>query len=326
MKGRFNGATVLVTGGAGFIGSHLTDRLLREGSRVIVIDNLSSGSIENVSVHKQNGDFAFVKTNILQKRELIKCVRNVDVVFHLAASPDTRIGATDTERDYKQNLFGTRMLLEAMRETGTRQIVFASSSTVYGDAKIIPTSESYAPSPISLYAASKLACEAFISAYCHLFGLSATVLRLANIVGPRTTHGVVYDFYTKLRENPRRLEMLGDGRQKKSYLYVDDCVKAFLKALPRRESEMETYNVGSEDQVDVRGIAKIVSGEMGLPRIELIAKSSISDGRGWKGDVKEMLLDASKMRGRGWTPLHSSEEAVRLTTKALVSGNRQGLP
>jgi UDP-glucose 4-epimerase len=319
MTGLFGGKRILVTGGAGFIGSHLTDRLLEEGAAVTVFDDMSSGSETNVSGHRNNPKFSFERASLLEKDKLKTSLAEIDAVYHLAASPDTRTGLTDTRRDLEQNVLATHALLESMRGSKTRSLVFASTSTVYGEAAQMPTPESYGPAkPISLYGASKLSSEGFISAYCHMFGFSASVLRLANVVGPRITHGAIFDFYTNLRRNSKRLEIQGDGTQRKSYLHVDDCVAAFLAATPSTASGMEVYNAGSEDQTDVMSIAKIVAEEMSLPSVQFELKTSTSDGRGWKGDVKEMLLDVSKLKSKGWLTRFTSEEAVRATAQALV--------
>jgi UDP-glucose 4-epimerase len=215
-------------------------------------------------------------------------------VFHLAASPDVRTGVRDPRTDFEQNLVATRNLLEAMRmsESG-KNLVFASTSTVYGEAKSIPTHEDYGPMmPVSLYGATKLGCEALIMAYCHLFDMRAVIYRFANIVGPRSRHGVIYDFIEKLRSDCRELEVLGDGTQSKSYMVVDDCVEAFLFGHPPASDRVEVFNIGSDDMVDVKTIARIVIEEMGLSDVKLRFAAGV-EGRGWPGDVKEMQLEHS---------------------------------
>jgi UDP-glucose 4-epimerase len=201
-----------------------------------------------------------------------------------------------------------------------RSIAFTSSSTVYGEAKIIPTPEDYGPlKPISLYGASKLACESLISGYAHMFGFNSVICRLANIVGSRSSHGVVYDFIRKLKENPKKLEVLGDGTQSKSYLFIDDCIEAHFIAVENARDRVEIYNVGSEDKVNVLTIAKIVAEEMGLSKVEIHKTGGVDGGKGWKGDVKEMFLDISKLKRLGWKPKSNSAEAVRLTVKGMLS-------
>ena len=205
----------------------------------------------------------------------------------------------------------------------TKTVLFTSSSTVYGEASRIPTPEDYAPlKPISVYGSSKLACEALIVGYAYAYGFKAVIYRLANIIGPRSTHGVVYDFVRKLRKNPRELEVLGDGTQTKSYLFIDDCVDAMLVGLEKAESQVEVFNIGSEDQIDVKTIANIVISEMGLKNVRLRFTGGVNGGRGWVGDVKNMLLETSRIKSRGWMPRHNSEESVRLAIRATLSKAR----
>jgi UDP-glucose 4-epimerase len=206
------------------------------------------------------------------------------------------------------------------RSENTKTIVFSSTSTVYGDAEVIPTVEDYGPlEPISLYGASKLACEALISAFCHLFALRAIVYRFANVVGARCNHGVVYDFIQKLRKNPKELEILGDGRQRKSYLLVNDCVEAFLFGLEHSEEVFEVFNVGSEDSLDVTNIARIVVAEMGLQEVNFHYTGGVDGGRGWRGDVKDMLLDITKLVEIGWRPKHNSLKSISSAARSLIS-------
>ncbi|MEM3386091.1 MAG: NAD-dependent epimerase/dehydratase family protein [Nitrososphaerales archaeon] len=309
---------VLVTGGAGFIGSHLVDALMERGEEVAVLDNLSRGRVENVAKWFGHERFKFMRGDLLHPSDIRLAMDGCEVVFHLAANPEVRLGALDTRVDYEQNVLATYNLLEAVREFGVG-VVFASTSTVYGEADVIPTPENYGPlKPISLYGASKLACEALISGYAHMFGLNSVILRLANVVGPRCAHGVIYDFVMKLRSNPNVLEVLGDGTQRKSYLYVDDVVDAFLLASRNlQQDRLQVYNVGSEDQVDVLSIAKIVVDEMGLKDVAFRCAGGL-EGRGWVGDVKEMLLDVSKIKKMGWRPRSRSVEAVKLAVREFL--------
>lgn len=310
---------VLVTGGAGFIGSHLVDLLMNEGAFVRIIDNLSSGTEDNIRKHYGKANFQFVRGDLLNPSDIKDAVKDIDIIFHLAANSEVRISSINPEIHYRQNVEATYNLLEAVRQADVSSLLFTSSSTVYGEAKKIPTPEDYAPlKPISMYGASKLAAEALISAYAYTYGFNAVIFRLANIVGPRSRRGVVYEFVQKLRENPRELEVLGDGTQAKSYLYVTDCIQAMLLPIERAWKGIEIYNVGSEDQIDVRKIAKIVIGELGLRDVKIRFTGGIDGGRGWKGDVKNMLLDVSKLRSLGWKPKYNSEEAVRLTVRELA--------
>ncbi len=312
----------IVTGGAGFIGSHLVDRLMEEGWYVKVIDNLSSGEFKNIERWQGSSRFEFVQLDLKDREKTIKELKGAEVVFHLAANPEVRVGAQDPIAIYNDNLVVTLNVLEAMRINRIGIIVFTSSSTVYGEARVKPTPEEYTPlEPISVYGACKLACEALISGYAHTFGLRALILRLANIIGPRARHGVIYDFIRKLRKNPYQLEILGDGTQRKSYLYIDDCIEAIVhlyRTFLKSDRRIEVYNVGSPDWVTVKEIADIVVSEMGLKDVKYVFTGGVDGGRGWKGDVKYMLLDIRKAISTGWKPRYDSREAVRLATRALL--------
>jgi UDP-glucose 4-epimerase len=308
---------LLVTGGAGFIGSHLVRRLVAEGYAVTVFDDFSSGKRENLADLEREGKIQVVEGDVTTLNGLDKAVRGTDAVFHLAANPEVRLG--DPTVHFETNVRGTFNVLEAMRRAKVDSIVFASSSTVYGDASVIPTSETYSPlKPISVYGAAKLAGESLISAYCASYGLKGVVLRYANVVGPRLTHGVIHDFVEKLRANPRELEILGDGSQRKSYLYVDDAVSATVQCWKQTGSRFEVFNVGSDDDIDVRRIADIVLSEMGLSAVVYRYTGGIDGGRGWRGDVKYMRLDVSKLKSLGWSPRFGSEMAVRLACRSAL--------
>ncbi|MEM2249196.1 MAG: NAD-dependent epimerase/dehydratase family protein [Candidatus Bathyarchaeia archaeon] len=303
---------ILVTGGAGFIGSHLVDRLCKMGKDVIVFDNLSSGTIENVRKWLGSPGFRFIRGDLLSLEEVVKSINGCDTVFHLAANPEVRVGSENPQIHYEQNVLTTFNLLEAIRKVGVvKTLVFTSSSTVYGDAETIPTPEDYAPlKPLSTYGASKLAAEALISAYANTYGFKAIIYRLANIVGLRSQHGVIYDFIKRLRENPKRLEILGDGTQMKSYLHVEDCVDAILIGLEASNERVSIFNVGSEDQIVVREIADIVCAKMGLKNVQYVFTGGVDGGRGWKGDVKVMLLNIKRLKSLGWRPKLNSRQAV----------------
>ncbi|MET1124589.1 MAG: NAD-dependent epimerase/dehydratase family protein [Archaeoglobaceae archaeon] len=299
---------ILVTGGAGFIGSHIVDRLVKDHD-VVVVDNLSSGRADYV-----NPEAKFVKAD-LATDPVGEYLEGVEIVWHVAANPDVRRGSEDPDEIYRNNVLATYRLLEAMRKKGVRRIVFTSTSTVYGEAKVIPTPEDYPPEPISVYGASKLACEAMIMSYCHTFDMQSWIFRFANVVGRRSTHGVIYDFVMKLRKNPNELEILGNGEQNKSYIYIDDCVDAMFLAVERSEDRVNVFNIGSEDQVKVRRIAEIVCEEMKLsPRFRFTGGD-----RGWKGDVPVMMLSIERLKRLGWKPKYSSEQAVRLAVKDLLA-------
>jgi UDP-glucose 4-epimerase len=312
---------VLVTGGVGFIGSSLVDALLQSGNEVVVFDHFSKDSQGNLSNWSANQKFKLVRGDMLDRSSLMKAVDSCSTVFHLAANSDVRIGASDTKLDYENNILATYNLLEAMKNSNNTQckkIIFTSTSAVYGETMIQPTSETYsALMPISLYGASKLACEAMISAYCHMFGMSGVVFRLANVIGARSTHGVVYDFVMKLFANPKYIEILGDGQQNKSYLYIDDCINALMH-VGKIQKTFEVFNAGSNDRIKVLDIANIIIKELSLDNVSLKFTTGI-EGRGWKGDVKEMLLDSSKLCAFGWKAEYNSREAVILTTRKMIN-------
>ena len=313
---------VIVTGGCGFIGSHLVDKLIELGHEVLVIDNLSSGSLNNVKNHIDKPYFKLIKDDLKVLGDWLNSLKEAEAVFHFAANPEVRVSVTDPRIHFNENILATFNVLEACRKYDVPYIVFASSSTVYGDAKVIPTPEDYHPlEPISVYGACKLACENLIITYSKLYGLKGLILRYANIIGPRSNHGVIIDFIDKLKRNPKELEILGDGTQRKSYLHVYDAINATLhlfKTFKKSNRDYDIYNVGSEDWVMVREIADIVVEEMGLKNVKYVFKPGTPDGRGWPGDVKFMLLDISKLKSTGWKPRWSSRDAVRITVKQLL--------
>jgi UDP-glucose 4-epimerase len=312
--------TILITGGAGFIGSHLADRFMEQGEDVRVFDNLSAGTKSNIEKWVGDPRFDFVKGDLLEPSEIKTALEGCRMVYHLAANPEVRGWLAGPEEHFRQNIVGTYNLLEAIREQDAVDLlVFTSTSTVYGEASIIPTPETYAPlKPISNYGASKLAAEALICSYSSLYGFRSIIYRMANVVGPRSGHGVIYDFAEKLKRNPNELEVLGDGTQSKSYLFVDDCITGMILGVVHTEATVEILNIGSEDRVSVLEIASIVIEEMGLKDVEVELTGGVDGGRGWKGDVKLMQLDMSRLRAFGWSPLFSSTEAVRLTAISLV--------
>jgi UDP-glucose 4-epimerase len=283
---------ILVTGGAGFIGSHLVDRFIEKGSRLTVFDNMSSGKMEFIEDHLENPDFTLIKGDLLDQEAIEKACRGIDFICHVAANPDVRLGASDTRIHLDQNILATYNLLEAMRKNSIKKIAFTSTSTVYGEASIIPTPEDYGPLiPISLYGASKLACEALITSYSHTFDMQAWIFRFANIVGPRSTHGITVDFIKKLRKNANLLEILGDGKQEKSYLHVSECIDAILFLIENSKEKVNIFNIGSEDTISATEIGKAVIEEMGLSNVEF---TYTGGNRGWKGDVPRMRLGIEK--------------------------------
>jgi UDP-glucose 4-epimerase len=309
----------LVTGGAGFIGSHLVENLLANNHDVKVLDNLSSGDPKNLEKARDNPNFNFIRGTLLSRRDLRKGLRDCTSVYHFAANPEVRAKNASPEEHFEQNIRATYNLLEAIRVNGGIDlVVFTSSSTVYGEPTLFPTPENYAPlKPISLYGASKLSGEALISAYSSMYGLKSVIFRLANIVGPRSNHGVIYDFIKKLEKNPYEFEVLGDGTQSKSYLYVSDCVKGILHGAKRVKEGTLIFNIGSGDRVNVLDIAKIVKEEAGYPDAQIKLTGGVDGGRGWEGDVKLMQLDISKLKNSGWEAAYGSAEAVRITARKI---------
>jgi UDP-glucose 4-epimerase len=315
---------ILITGGAGFIGSALASTLIMRSkdNQVTVFDDLSTGSKENILHLDSNPNFNFVYGSTLDVSALQNVVDVSDTVFHLAANPSVALGAYDTRKDFEQNIIATYNLIEAMRKsTSCKKILFASTSTIYGEAPNMPISESYGPlKPISLYGSTKLSCEAMISGYCHMFQMSGITLRLANIIGPVSKKGVVYDFVSKLSSSPNFLNILGNGKQNKSYLYIDDCIEAIMKIksqMDQNKKIFEIFNIGSADTVNVLDIAKIVIKEMSLGDVILNFTDNL-DGRGWNGDVREFLLDCSRLTSLGWKPKMNSREAVKYTAQLYV--------
>lgn len=318
---------VLVTGGAGFIGSYLVGALLTQGIYVTVFDNLSTGRLRNIKEWLTHKNFTFIKGDLLNPVDIEKLEKNqYKIVFHLAANPEVRVGSTNPSIHFQQNVVATEMLLEHFRNSqSTFTVLFVSTSTVYGEPAKIPTKENYAPlKPISIYGATKLACESLISAYAYTYGFKAIIYRLANIVGPRSEHGVIYDLVQKLRKKPNDLEILGDGTQNKSYLYIRDCIEAMLLGLEKSEEQVGIYNIGSEDQINVKEIAHIVIEEMELKNVKLKFTGGVDGGRGWKGDVKNMLLDISKIKALGWKPKLNSKQAMKKTVTSLIQKQSLG--
>jgi len=319
---------VLVTGGAGFIGSHVVDRLVDEGLEVRILDNLSSGSLDNLAHHKDNSKVEVVVGDLKRMEDVAKALERVDVVFHFAANPEVRVSAINPEVHFNENVVATFNLLEAMRREGVRELVFASSSSVYGEPDEVPVDERAPVKPVSVYGASKAACESLIHAYSKLYGIKAVILRYANVVGPRLKHGVVYDFVNKLRRNPSELEVLGNGKQVRSYIHVSDAVEATMIAWRESDNHFEVYNVASEDWITVDEVADEVLKAMDLRGVRRVYRS-VLHGVGWPGDVRRIALRIDKLKALGFKPSMNSREAVRVTAKKLVeelNGRAQRLP
>ena len=307
-------ATAFVSGCAGFIGSHLTDRLLAEGGTVIGFDDFSTGQwqfLENALRHPR---FRVIKGDLLDVAALRAAMSGADFVFHLAANADVRHGTEHPYKDLEQNTLATYNVLECMRANGISRIAFASTGSVYGETVVLPTPED-APFPVqtSLYGASKLACEGLIAAYCTGFEFQAWIFRLVSILGERYSHGHVFDFYKQLSRHPTQLLVLGNGKQRKSYLHVQDCMDAMLLALSRAGERVNVFNVGTEDCCEVRESVGWISAALGLnPQITYMGGE-----RGWPGDNPFVLLDTSRIRALGWHPRISIEEGVRRTVGFL---------
>ncbi|ADI74121.1 NAD-dependent epimerase/dehydratase [Methanohalobium evestigatum Z-7303] len=307
---------ILITGGAGFIGSHILDLLMEYDNEILIFDNLSSGNENFIKHHINKNNFKFIDGNLLNFKEIDSACEETDFVFHIAANPDVKLGSENTKVHFDQNIKATYNLLESMRKNNVKKIAFTSTSTIYGEADIIPTPENYGPLvPISLYGASKLSCEGLISSFCHTFDMQSWIFRFANIVGNRSNHGVIFDFIKKLKINPNQLEILGDGQQRKSYLHVHDCVNAILYSINKSNNTVNIYNIGSEDTINVTEIAEIVVDEMGLKNVEF---NYTGGSRGWKGDVPKMMLSIDKLKNLGWEPTYNSEKSIRDTVKALI--------
>ncbi|MEZ0394582.1 MAG: NAD-dependent epimerase/dehydratase family protein [Desulfurococcaceae archaeon] len=307
----------LVTGGAGFIGSHLVDELVNRGWKVRVVDNMSSGRPENVAGHVRSGSVELVVADLKDPEVALRASEGASVIFHFAANPEVRVSATSPEIHFRENVVATFNVLEAARRRGIAEIVFASSSSVYGEPAEIPVGEEAPIRPVSVYGASKAACEALLHSYSSLYGIRAVALRYANVVGPRLRHGVVHDLLVKLKANPRELEVLGDGTQLRSYLHVRDAVAATLLAFEGAPDGFSAFNVGNRDWIAVADIVGIVTSELGVePKIVYRPHAG---GVGWPGDVKRVALKIDRIAALGFSPSASSAEAVRETVRALSS-------
>jgi UDP-glucose 4-epimerase len=309
-----------ITGGAGFIGSHLVDRLLAEGNDVTVFDNLSSGKEDFITAHKENPRFRFIVGELLDLDTLLAVNKDHETVFHLAANPDARRGITDTALDLRLETLVTYNVLESMRRNGIKKLVFPSSGTIYGETPSVPIAEDYGPVlPISLYGAGKLASEGLISAFCHTFDIQAWIFRLANIVGRRATHGVIFDFTRSLEKNPEELQILGDGTQCKPYLHVSECIDGMLYGLRNAPDRLNVYNLGTSTVTDVNTIARTIVAELGRNGVSF---RYTGGDRGWPGDVPQFRYDISKMKRLGWKARLTSDEAVRKAVKEIINDSK----
>jgi UDP-glucose 4-epimerase len=307
-----------ITGAAGFIGSNLVDRLIQEGHRVTGYDNFLTGQETFLESARQSPCFELIKGDTLDLSALTAAMKGNDFVFHLAANADVRFGIQHPRKDLEQNTIATFNVLEAMRANNIRRIAFSSTGSIYGESKVIPTPED-APFPIqtSLYGASKLACEGLIEAYCEGFGFQGYIFRFVSILGERYTHGHVYDFYKSLSTDSSVLKVLGDGHQRKSYLYVQDCIDAILLVINKKMDEVNIFNLGVNEFCKVNDSIGWITESLGVsPKLEYTGGT-----RGWIGDNPFIFLDCSKIRSLGWTPKYSIRESVEKTLKYLQTNN-----
>jgi len=311
---------ILITGGAGFIGSQLADFFLSKNMDVTVVDNLSWGKMEFMTHNMDKNNFHFIKEDLLNGDNLKKIFsRKIDTIFHLAANSDISRSAKDPIIDLNNTTMATFNVLEAMRANEIKKIFYFSGSGVYGDVGNLYTNEDFGPlCPVSMYGATKLSAEAMIYAYSSLFDMKVWVLRPANIIGPRATHGVIFDFIGRLRENERKLTVLGNGEQSKSYIYVADVIKAVDLVWNQSKKEINIYNIASSSFVTVTEIARIIIEEMGLMDTEI---EYTGGNVGWKGDVSIVRIGNEKIGKLGWKCDHSSKEAVRKTVREILDND-----
>ena len=307
--------SIFVTGAAGFIGSNLVDRLLGQGLRVTGYDNFSTGQRRNLEAALENPRFTMLEGDLLNPATLTRAMAGADTVFHLAANADIRFGLDAPDRDLQQNTIATFNVLEAMRANGVRDIAFSSTGSVYGEAKVVPTPED-APFPIqtSLYAASKLAGEGMIAAYAEGYGMQARIFRFVSLLGPRYSHGHVFDFTRALLLDRDHLTVLGDGRQRKSYLHVDDCIDAMLLAMAKANGKVKVFNLGHDDSVVIDQSAAWICEALD------VRPAIVHTGgeRGWVGDNPLIHLDNARIKALGWAPKHSIEASVKATVAWLL--------
>ncbi len=307
----------IVTGGAGFIGSHLVDRLINDGYSVSVVDNMSCGCMENLEQHSGISHLVVHKVDIKDEDELNRIFVGHDVVFHMAAQANIRKSLTDHKSDLENNVVGTLNVLEAMSKNKIKDLVFASTSAVYGEATVRPTPEDYFPVQTSLYGASKLTCEAYVEAYAQFEPLRFWAFRFANVVGERCRRGVIWDFVHKLLKNPFELEILGDGKQNKEYIHVKDIVEGMMIGYRKGLGKVNIFNLGLEEQTIVNRLADLVIEEMGLDKNK-VKKRHTGGPRGWIGDNPIVELSIERIRKMGWKQTVPSEEAIRRTVRWTI--------
>lgn len=319
---------VFVTGGAGFIGSHVVDCLLSQGYEVSVYDNLSNGRSEFIAHHFGKDRLSFLQEDILDFDRLDAAMAGHDLVWHLAANTDIIGGAEQPRRDLRDCVMGTFNVVEAMRKNGIRPILFSSTGAVYGElCEEISAAESAGPLlPVSAYAAGKIGSEAFVSAYCHLFGLRAWIFRFGNVIGRRMTHGVIFDFIKKLKANPDELLIKGNGRQEKNYFLVEECIEgmahAFRNIPMTDEIPCDIFNLGTSSITRVVDIAEIVKSEMNLPEARIVIEGT---RRAWPGDQPRVHISVDKIQRHGWRARLTSDEAVRMAVRRMLGKENSGV-
>jgi len=315
-----------IAGGAGFIGSHFTDRLLCDKSvqAVTLYDNFSSGREWHYAHHENDARLHVVRGDVKDLPAMERAMAGHDVVIHLASNPDIARAAVEPDIDFREGTYLTQQVVEAMRRTGAKRLLYASGSGVYGDLGEYEAEEDYGPLiPVSTYGASKLAGEALIASYCYMFGLTACAFRFGNVVGARQTHGVGFDFIRRLRANPDCLRILGDGRQSKSYIHVEDVVDAVLTAHRKTEKNVEVYNVATGDYITVTEIANLAIEVAGLPE-ENVRLEYTGGDRGWKGDVPVVRLNTDRIRALGWTCKRNTRQALCAALQSMLADAKLG--
>ncbi|MBR9703220.1 SDR family NAD(P)-dependent oxidoreductase [Candidatus Woesearchaeota archaeon] len=308
-----------VTGGAGFIGSHIVDKLVELGAEVTIYDNFCTGQRKYIEHHADNSKVTIVEADVLDLEKLEAAIKGHDFVFHLQANADVRRGITKTRTDLEQNTIATWNVLEAMRKNGIKSIMFSSSATVYGEPSVFPTPEDYTPLQTSLYGASKYSGEAMMQAYCEYYDMTAYIYRFVSWIGERYSHGVIFDFIKKLKANPKELEVLGDGKQQKSYLDVTDGVAGIFHGIEHGTERVNIFNLGHDDFMNVLDLADILVAGLGLSDV----KYNMTGGsRGWKGDSPIVHLDTTKLKKLGWKPKVSIEQGIKNTVSYLLANHQ----